>query len=110
MTFTPDDFPKDPLGFGGNQAGHVMIGAVTAMMIMTFGASDLWAFWTTFAIWGVAWEAVYQWRILGASRLDSATDAAFNMAGATYIWSGGAFWWLAIPSVAIAIGAWRRAR
>lgn len=108
MQITPSSQPNDPLGWAGNQSGHVLMGAFTAALLVYLGATSAVGLATVFVVWVVLWEVIYQWRILGGSGRDGLTDSAFFLWGGLYTFADGAFWWTFVASVALLAGMRRR--
>jgi hypothetical protein len=100
---TPSDQRGDPIAWGGNQGTHALIGAATAGALVWLGP---WvAFAATVAIW-TAWELRHL--VIGGKGKDGLRDLAFFAWGATYAFSGGAWWWPVIGMAAVIGGTWTR--
>lgn len=106
FVITPDDFPGDPLGYAGNQAGHALLGAFLAV---------LWACLSTW--WPVPVGVVLAYylavEVAQGWSLDGVEDAAYVGAGAALPpaivagpWYAAAL--MAVGAVALGAGAWRR--
>lgn len=121
MLITPSRFPGDPLGYGGNQSGHFVMGMVVSIVVLISGIHWAWAAPISALAYLVLIEIIpgqvkIDWR-------DSFDDMAHAWAGAAAIpavgysfpageWSGN---WAAPALIAVWIAytawqMWRRWR
>lgn len=103
----PSDQPGDPLGWGGNQAAHILIGATTCSVFVEMGAVVPTAIIATAYIWAL-WE-ISQY-VRGGKLSDCLMDFSANMWGAVYCLAAGALWWPIASLFILVAGVLRRAR
>lgn len=88
MKIIPDKFPRDPLGWAGNQAGHTMIGAMFAFdfcMVFHAVAGEYPFKSTLFAVLVLVYLIFVELKGQGWKGIDTVEDTAFVASGGAMI-------------------------
>lgn len=107
------DFPGQPLAWGGNQSGHMLIGANIAVVLAVAVSAPFPLIVLSVALYLLVIE-LPQDRSTVALRIDCAVDAGFAASGAMLValllpvWWWGVLAWLLAVDVAMIAGMARR--